>query len=139
MMIDSMPSSIAHVKAGRLKVIAVSTAKRIPALPDVPTFAESGVPGYDIATWYGVWAPPGTRKEILTKLQTEIAKILQQPDVKERLASLGAEAVGEHAGRVCRVLRERAGRAGRRSCRGGRRAGRSLGSYEGRSPSFQGD
>lgn len=94
MMIDSMPSSIAHVKAGRLKLIAVSTAKRIPALPDVPTFAESGVPGYDIATWYGVWAPPGTRKEILSRLQTEIAKVLQQPDVKERLASLGAEAVG---------------------------------------------
>jgi tripartite-type tricarboxylate transporter receptor subunit TctC len=94
MMIDSMPSSIAHVKAGRLKLIAVSTAKRIPALPDVPTFAESGVPGYDIATWYGVWAPAGTRKEIVTKLQTEIAKVLQQPDVKERLATLGAEAVG---------------------------------------------
>lgn len=94
MMIDSMPSSIAHVKAGKLKVLGVSTAKRVPALPDVPTIAESGLPGFDIATWYGVWAPAKTPKEIVSKVSTEIAKGLKRADMKERLAGLGAEGVG---------------------------------------------
>ena len=94
MMIDSMPSSIAHVKAGKLKVLGVSTAKRISALPDTPTIAESGLPGFDIATWYGVWAPAGTPKEIVNRLSGEIAKALKRADLKERLAGLGAEPVG---------------------------------------------
>ena len=94
MMIDSMPSSIAHVKSGKLKVLGVSTAKRVPALPDVPTIAESGLPGFDIATWYGVWAPAKTPKEIVSKVSAEIAKGLKRPDMKERLAGLGAEGVG---------------------------------------------
>ena len=94
MMIDSMPSSIAHVKSGKLKVLGVSTAKRVPALPDVPTIAESGLPGFDIATWYGVWAPAKTPKEIVSKVSSEIANALKRPDLKERLAGLGAEGVG---------------------------------------------
>ena len=94
MMIDSMPSSISHVKAGKLKVLGVSTAKRISALPDTPTIAESGLPGFDIATWYGVWAPAGTSKEIVNRLSGEIAKALKRADLKERLAGLGAEPVG---------------------------------------------
>jgi tripartite-type tricarboxylate transporter receptor subunit TctC len=93
MMIDSMPSSIAHVKSGKLKVLGVSTAKRVPALPDVPTIAET-VPGFDIATWYGVWAPAKTPKEIVNKVSGEIAKSLKRADLSERLAGLGAEGVG---------------------------------------------
>ena len=93
MMIDSMPSSIAHVKAGKLKVLGVSTAKRTPTLPDTPTIAET-IPGFDIATWYGVWAPAKTPKEIVSRVSGEIAKSLQRADMKERLAGLGAEAVG---------------------------------------------
>ena len=94
MMIDSMPSSIAHVKSGKLKVLGVSTAKRTPALPDTPTIAESGLPGFDIATWYGVWAPAKTPKEIVSRMSSEIAKGLKRADMKERLAGLGAEGVG---------------------------------------------
>ena len=94
MMIDSMPSSIAHVKAGKLKVLGVSTAKRTPALPDTPTIAESGLPGFDIATWYGVWAPAKTPREIVSKISSEIANALKRADMKERLAGLGAEGVG---------------------------------------------
>ena len=94
MMIDSMPSSMGQVKAGNLKVLGVSTAKRTPALPDVPTIAESGVPGFDVATWYGVWAPAGTPGDIVGKLQAEIAKVLQQPEIREKYADLGAEPVG---------------------------------------------
>ena len=94
LMFDSLPSSISHVKSGKLRAIAVTTAKRSSALPNVPTIAESGVPGFDISTWYGIWAPAGTPKEIVSKLSGEIAKIVKIPDVRERLAGLGAEPVG---------------------------------------------
>jgi tripartite-type tricarboxylate transporter receptor subunit TctC len=94
LMFDSLPSSISHVKSGKLRAIAVTTAKRASALPNVPTVAESGVPGFDISTWYGIWAPAGTPKEIVNRLSGEIAKIVKIPDVRERLAGLGAEPVG---------------------------------------------
>ncbi|RCW70440.1 Bug family tripartite tricarboxylate transporter substrate binding protein [Pseudorhodoferax soli] len=94
LMFDSMPSSIGQIRAGKLRAIAVTTAKRASALPDVPTIAESGVPGYDISTWYGVWAPPGTPAEIVDRVSQEIAQIVRQPAVRERLAALGAEPVG---------------------------------------------
>lgn len=94
MMIDSMPSSMAQVQAGALKALAVSTAKRVPAMPDVPTMMEQGVPDFDVATWYGVWAPAKTPTAIVDKLQREIAAILAEPAIKERYAALGAEPVG---------------------------------------------
>jgi len=91
---DSMPSAMPHVKSGKIRALAVTTAKRSPTVPDLPTIAESGVPGFDISTWYGVWAPAGTPKDIVNKVSAEIAKALQQPAVRERLAALGAEPVG---------------------------------------------
>ena len=94
LMFDSLPSSISHVKSGKLRAIAVTTAKRSSALPSVPTIAESGVPGFDISTWYGIWAPAGTPTEIVSKLSGEIAKIVKLADVRERLGGLGAEPVG---------------------------------------------
>ena len=94
LMFDSMPSSIGHIRAGKLRAIAVTTAKRASALPDVPTIAEAGVPGYDISTWYGVWAPAGTPKEIVARVSGEIAKIVRLPQVRDRLGGLGATPVG---------------------------------------------
>ena len=91
---DSMPSAMPHVKSGKIRALAVTTAKRSPTVPELPTIAESGVPGFDISTWYGVWAPAGTPKDIVNKVSAEIAKALQQPAVRERLAALGAEPVG---------------------------------------------
>jgi len=91
---DSMPSAMPHVKSGKIRALAVTTAKRSPTVPDLPTIAESGVPGFDISTWYGVWAPAGTPKDIVSKVAAEMAKALQQPAVRERLAALGAEPVG---------------------------------------------
>jgi tripartite-type tricarboxylate transporter receptor subunit TctC len=91
---DSMPSAMPHVKSGKIKALAVTTAKRSPTVPDLPTIAESGVPGFAISTWYGVWAPAGTPRDIVNKISAEIATALQQPAVRERLASLGAEPVG---------------------------------------------
>jgi tripartite-type tricarboxylate transporter receptor subunit TctC len=94
LMFDSMPSAMPHVKAGKIRPLAVSTAKRVAAVPDLPTVAEAGVPGYDINTWYGVWAPKGTPRDIVLRLQAEIVKVLALPDTRERYAGLGAEPVG---------------------------------------------
>ncbi len=91
MFFSGMPPAMPHVKAGKLRAIAVSTAKRSPAAPEVPAVAESGVPDFDISTWFGVLAPAATPKDIIGKLNTEILRALTLPDVKERLAREGAE------------------------------------------------
>jgi tripartite-type tricarboxylate transporter receptor subunit TctC len=83
------PSCIAQIKAGRLRGLAVSTAERSPFLPDLPTVAEAGVPGYDTSAWYGLLVPTGTPKEIITRVNAETAKVLTLPDVKSRLDATG--------------------------------------------------
>jgi len=82
-----------QVKAGRLRVIAVANAKRSNAMPDVQTVAEAGLPGYEVPSWFGVLAPAGTPREVISRLHAEITKIMQSADVKERLAADGAEVV----------------------------------------------
>jgi tripartite-type tricarboxylate transporter receptor subunit TctC len=94
LMFDSMPSATPFVKSGKLRALAVSSAKRSPAFPDLPTLAEAGVPGFDISTWYGLWAPKAASKDLVDKLAIEIAKILKSPEVRDRYAALGAEPVG---------------------------------------------
>ena len=87
-----VPLSVApHIKGGRLKGIAISGATRLPALPQVPTFTESGLPGFDARFWFGVLAPAATPKEIIDKLSAEIARILALPEIKENLLSQGME------------------------------------------------
>jgi tripartite-type tricarboxylate transporter receptor subunit TctC len=86
-----LPPSIPYVKAGKLRVVAVTGAKRSPLLPDVPTVSESGLPGFDVTSWYGVFGPAGLPRELVAKLNGDIVGILSVPDMKERLASLGAE------------------------------------------------
>ncbi|MGQ0522079.1 MAG: Bug family tripartite tricarboxylate transporter substrate binding protein [Betaproteobacteria bacterium] len=83
------PSCIGQIKAGRLRALAVSTAQRSPFLPDLPTVAEAGVPGYDTSAWYALLAPTGTPKEAIERLNTETAKVLTLPDVKSRLDATG--------------------------------------------------
>lgn len=90
----TIPSSIQHFKSGKLVGLGVSTAKRDPTLPDVPTVAEAGVPGYEVQEWQGVMAPAGTPGAIIKRLHQEIVKTLALPDVKERIAGVGAHAVG---------------------------------------------
>ncbi len=94
MMFDNMPSALPHVKAGKLRPLGVTSAKRSPAVPDVPTIAEAGVKGYEASSWFGVLAPAGTPKDIVAKLNAEIAKSLGTPEMKEKLSSQGAEPVG---------------------------------------------
>lgn len=94
LMFDSMPSAMPFVKSGAIRPLAVTTARRSSALPDVPTVAESGYPGFDISTWYGVWAPAATPTPIVQKISGMIAAIVRTPAVREQFAALGAEPVG---------------------------------------------
>lgn len=91
---DNMPPYIPQVKAGKIRALAVSTARRSPAVPDIPTVAEAGVPGYDSGAWFGLVAPANTPKSIVDQLSRETARILKLPDVSARLSDLGAEPVG---------------------------------------------
>ena len=91
---DNMPPYVPQVKAGKIRALAVSPARRSPAVPDVPTVAEAAVPGYDSGAWFGLVAPAHTPQEIVDKLSRETARILKAPDANARLAELGAEPVG---------------------------------------------
>jgi len=95
MTFDNITTAWPLAKAGKLRALAVTTAKRSAIAPDVPTLAESGLPGFEIGSWQGVFAPAGTPAPIVRRLNAEIVKILNMPDVKERLAGLGAEIVAD--------------------------------------------
>ena len=88
---DTTAAVMQYVKAGRLRPLAVTTLKRLASLPDVPTVAESGVPGYEVTTWYGLFAPAGTPPAVVRKVFAETARIVCLPDVKERLDGMGTE------------------------------------------------
>ena len=91
----SASATLSHVKAGRLRALAMTGKKRSPSFPDLPTVAEAaGVPGYEVSGWTGVVAPAGTPKPIISKLHRELTRILQVPEVKERLAAIDFEPVG---------------------------------------------
>jgi tripartite-type tricarboxylate transporter receptor subunit TctC len=94
MLFDNIVSAQPNLKTGRLKAIGISSLKRSPLMPDVPTIAESGVPGFEAYTWFGVYAPAGTSKEIIAKLNRELIAVLNSSDMRDRLAILGAEPVG---------------------------------------------
>jgi tripartite-type tricarboxylate transporter receptor subunit TctC len=95
MMFDNMPSAIQHVKSGKLRPLAVTTAKRSPALPNVPTIEEAGVKGYEATSWFGLLAPDGTPPAVVNKLNADLVKILAMPDVKKQMAEQGAEPYSE--------------------------------------------
>jgi tripartite-type tricarboxylate transporter receptor subunit TctC len=86
-----LPVSIPHVQSGKLRAIAVTGTARSSLLPDVPTVSEAGLPGFEVTSWYGVFAPAGLPADIVVKLNTEIGSAVTTPEVKERLAALGAE------------------------------------------------
>jgi len=89
MMFDGLGSSAAHIKSGRLRAIAVAGDKRAPGFPDVPSTAESGLAGYNVATWYGIWAPKGTPRDLITTMQGEMRKALNADDLKTLWTGLG--------------------------------------------------
>lgn len=91
LLFTGMPPVDTFVKSGRLRALAVTGKKRLPSAPEIPTINESGVPGFEVITWFGFLAPAGTPKEIVKRLNGEIGRAIQAPEVRERLASLGAE------------------------------------------------
>lgn len=95
MMFDNLPSSAPQIKAGKLRPLGVTSKERSPTLPDVPTIAEAGVPGYEALSWFGVLVPAGTPEAIVAKLRDEIAEALADPAMRERFAELGAVPVGD--------------------------------------------
>jgi len=121
-LMSSVPSALSQIRAGRLRAIAVTSAKRTPELPDAPTIAESGYRGFEANTWYGLLAPAGTPAPIIARLNDEVNRVLRTPEVRERLASEGGEALGgspeqfasflkaEHA-KWGRIVRESGARA----------------------------
>lgn len=91
LMFDGLGSSASHIKSGRIKAIAVAAAKRAPGFPDLPTSVEGGVPSYQVATWYGLWAPKGTPKDIVSSLQAELKKAYAEESLRNTWNGLGAE------------------------------------------------
>jgi tripartite-type tricarboxylate transporter receptor subunit TctC len=102
---SSIPSALVQIRAGRIRALGVSILKRSSVLPDVPTIDESGVPGFDAASWYAVFAPAGTPKNVVAMLGREIVRIMNVPDVRERFANDGFEPAGTGPAEFARFLR----------------------------------
>jgi tripartite-type tricarboxylate transporter receptor subunit TctC len=95
MIFEGLGSAASHIRGGSIRALAVTSPKRSPAFPDIPTMAEAGVPGFESISWYGLWAPAGTSPEIVKRMQEEVARAFASPDLKATLASQGAEPGGE--------------------------------------------
>ena len=94
LMFDQVPSSLPHVRTGKLRALAVTSTQRSATVPELPTLAEAGLPGYSVMSWTGIIAPANTPPAVVNRLHTEIVSILKLPDVKSRFASIGAEPIG---------------------------------------------
>lgn len=94
MMFDNMPSSLQLVREGKLRALGVTSPQRSPAAPEIPTIAESGLPGFDAVSWFALFAPANTPKPIVDKWSAEVRRILKLPDVAKRLADAGLDTVG---------------------------------------------
>jgi len=110
MAFSSVPAVLPHINAGRLNALGVGSAKRSPALPNIPTIAEAGVPGYEYTTWYGVFAPAGTPAPIISRLNAEIVKALAAPELNERFVSQGADPAPSSADELRRYMAEETAR-----------------------------
>lgn len=97
MLFSGVPQALAHVKAGRLRALGVTTPKRTPVLPDIPTIGEAGVPGYQVTVWYGILATGRTPQPILEKLNAGFVQAIQAPEVRQQLSAMGLEPVGNPA------------------------------------------
>ena len=105
MAFPNIPPALPHVRSGKLKALAVTTAKRSAALPDLPTIAESGLPGYEATAWFGVLAPAGTSSAIIAKLNSAIVKSVHVREMRERLSAEGAEAVGNTPEQFAQIIK----------------------------------
>jgi tripartite-type tricarboxylate transporter receptor subunit TctC len=113
LMFSSVVAILPHIKAGKLRALAVTGEKRLASLPDVPTVAESGFPGYEASSWYGILAPAGTPREIVTRLNAEFTRALEQPEVRKTLLADGADPVGGTPESFAAFIRSEKGRMGK--------------------------
>ena len=105
LMFDTVTSGLPQVKAGKLRALAVTTAKRSSAMPDVPTLSETVLPGFDVGTWFGLLAPASTPPAIVSKLNAEIVRIIQQPDVRKQMLDAGSEPIGNTSEQMAAQIR----------------------------------
>ncbi|NUA26558.1 tripartite tricarboxylate transporter substrate binding protein [Cupriavidus basilensis] len=105
LMFDNLPSALAQIQAGKVRALAVTSPQRSPILPDVPTVAESGLPGYVVNSWFGLLAPAGTPPALVARLQQTVAKVLAAPEVKQRIEQLGAVPGGDSPAAFAAVIR----------------------------------
>ena len=105
MSFDTVTPVLQHIKSGKLRALAVTTAKRSSALPEVPTLDEAGLKGFNIGTWFGVLAPTATPKEILVRLNTEMVKVIQSPEFRKRMEEIGAEPIGNSAEQMAQQIK----------------------------------
>lgn len=94
----SLLTALPHIKSGKLRALGLSSVKRLASNPDIPTVAESGVPGFELVTWYGVFAPAATPRSVVSKIQGDMARVLASAEVRDRLARSGVQAVGNQPG-----------------------------------------
>ena len=104
MSFDTITPVLPHIKAGKLRALAVTTAKRSAALPDVPTLEEAGLKGFNIGTWFGVLAPAATPRDIVVRLNTEMVKVIQSPEFRTRMAEIGAEPIGDTSAQMAQQI-----------------------------------
>ena len=109
-MFSQTSAALPQIQGGKLRALGVASPKRAPQLPDVPTIAESGLAGFEAVSWYALLAPAGTPKDVVAKLQAEIAKVLQMPDVREKLWAQGGEPVGNTPEQLAALMRSESAR-----------------------------
>jgi tripartite-type tricarboxylate transporter receptor subunit TctC len=113
LMVAQVPSALPHVKAGKLRALGVASAAPLAALPEVPTIASAApLPGFEAVSWYALMAPAGTPSEVISKIQSDTAKVLQMPEVRERLAAMGADPSGETPAELAARIRAESERWG---------------------------
>ncbi|KGG83667.1 MFS transporter [Comamonas thiooxydans] len=106
MSFDTITPVLPHIKAGKLTALAITTDKRSPALPDVPTLDEAGLKGFNLGTWFGVLAPAATPKEVVTKLNTEMVKIIHSPEFRQKMEEIGADPIGNTPEQMAKQIGE---------------------------------
>ena len=106
MSFDTVTPVLPHIKAGKLHALAVTTAKRSVALPDVPTLEEAGLPGFDMGTWFGMLAPAGTPKDIVARLNADMVKIIQSPEFRKKMDDIGADPIANTPEQMARQIKD---------------------------------
>ncbi len=106
MSFDTITPVLSHIKAGKLRALAVTTSKRSPALPDVPTLDESGLKGFNLGTWFGILAPANTPRDVVVRLNAEVVKIVNAPDFKKKMEDIGAEPIGNTPEQMAKQIKD---------------------------------